>query len=338
LLVAFLAAAVAWLEGGRRRHAWAVAGLSVACVLTHLLAWGFGVGCGLVMVGLLPGIDLRDRLRRAAPFLAALPLVAVWAGITLATSETVHMPTVWNVDLGDRLAGVPAALFGPGPLAYVALTAAALALGLGSRGAQRAPWRYVPLAAVALAMLGPERLAGTWHTGERFVALLLPSVLLVLKPRLVDAPRRRLSRGLLVAVACGVPLALVPRWAPLASDVGDLRAAAAQVPEGATVYTFVAERSLPGLDAEVASHLPALVQVERDVWIDYTFCRVFNILVRLKNAEPDYVRDPRVATAEPAYGYALIRSPRDPGEYLPALAAKWERVGRRGVWWCYRRR
>ena len=334
LLVWSLAFSVSWIEHGRRAEGWALAGLTASCLLGHLLAWGFVVGCGVLMALTAPGLERRARLGRIAPYLVGVPPAAAWLVVTWLTNPMVSLPTIWRLDPWARACALPEALTGPGPHAWVSLAALA-ALGLASQGVVGQPWRWVPLAAaLGLWFLGPARLGGTHYACERFAPLILPGLLLVLRPR---AGGRSLlaGRALLALLAVSSPLALLPRWRALAQEKRDLMSATAAVESG-RLYAFVAQRRIEGLAGEVAGNLPLLIQVERDVWVDYSFCRSFPSFVRLREQEP-WAHDPFVQSRSPEYDWLLVRLDRDPVPVFPRLFPGWSPAAQAGSWWLYRR-
>ena len=338
LVLLALERALVWAEGGRPRDGGWLAFLTLACLAGHFLAWGWTVAACAGLIHLRRGLDLHARLLRSLPLLAGAPLAAAWVLRVSSLPGTPQLPTLWESPLA-RAARLPEGLFGAGPeLVAGCLGLAGLAL-LARPRRPLEPWRPWLLALAALTWAGPLRLGGAHHACERFAPLLLPGLLALLAPR-EAGPLRSAGCALLLMAACASPLVRLPAWSRLAADARDLRAVAAPIETGSEVFAFPAERRIAGLPGEVAANLHAWIQVERDVWVDYSFCSTYPALVQLRRQEP-WAHDPFVQSRDPRYRWMLVRCQQDPAaafeRFAPGWTRGWTLQDRRGSWWLYRR-
>ena len=187
---------------------------------------------------------------------------------------------------------------------------------LGWRGARFAPGARLALALCAVVyILEPDALK-TGSFVDLRVGLILGLMLFAgVQPRI--EPRYALACGLLITVLIGAQAGVVAyRWADHRTDLADVRAAIATVPQGARVLVArghpspgsgpaPAERLLPGV-YQTDNHIAALVAIERRAFWPLIFAD--------PRQQPLVIRPPYAAIADPQadpVNWAVLGTPGD---------------------------
>jgi hypothetical protein len=225
-----------------RERATAQSGLLLATALCATLAnHGFAFGMTLAMVAPLLLRGSGSFVRRVWPLLAPALLTAVW--LAPGSSARSIGLTIWEPRFLE-LSQIPALLLaasGADQLAsafgVLLLLLVALSLGRPSR----APERFLPLTFVVLGYcLFPLMLGGFGPLHPRFVAFLVPALLLAFEPR--AEAEHSLLPGLVAATSCAWLGLLVHRLIEFEQETRPVADFIARMPAGLSIRPLVFER------------------------------------------------------------------------------------------------
>ncbi len=259
-------------------------GIALGTMLcTTEISHGFALALAVVLTGPVLLRGPGPWLARLWPFLLPAALHVLWFMPGEATK--IIGATTWEPRLYDVIS-IPALLFGASAADHCASVfgVAALALVSASLGLpNRAVECWTPLVLLLLGYcLFPIALRGFGPLHPRFVALMLPALLIAFQPRRreLTAQAPRLALGFCVAWFA----VLVLRFVAFDHEAQPIAAFIARMPKGLRVRPVVFERdskSIPGLPALL--HLSAYYAAEKGGIQGYSFAMYPNNVIRYVN-------------------------------------------------------
>lgn len=325
-----------------------VAVASLALFFCHVIVLGFA---SLMALSYIAGAHYRDwkgLVRRALPYTAPLPVIAVWLFVTYSNEARVSSdPVVF----GPFIARVVALLLQPAgrdlfaPLACVLITGSIVLLPwlMGSTLSRR-PQRWLPFVlGLAVFMTAPHFVLSTAYFYQRLGVFLVPLWLLMW-----DSPAATLRRPDWLVM----PIVLVwlflntGRFAAFARETESFDRILAEMEPGGRVASLVYDKGSPLFALPVYMHFPAWYQAKRGGIVDFSFADFYSQMVRYPAAAGPRM-DERVtwypqlfdwnANGGAQYDYFIVKANADisPHIFKDKLGSV-ELVTRSDWWWLYR--
>jgi len=257
-----------------------------AALCATLATHGFALGLTVVLVAPLLLRGNGSIIARGAPLIAPALLMLIWL-VPGSSARSIGL-TIWDPRFWE-LTQVPGLLLASSGMDQPASVLGVIFLGIVALSVgrpSREPERFIPLAVMVLGYcLFPLSLGGFTPLHPRFVAFLVPTVLLAFQPR--AAARSAYFAGLIPLATAAWFCLFAIRLQRFARETQPIADFVARMPAGLRIRPLIFDRgseAFPGLPAML--HLSAYYVPEKGGYQGYSFAMYPTSVVRY---HPDVV-------------------------------------------------
>jgi hypothetical protein len=326
-----------------------IAAFGIFLFFCHIIVLGFA---SLVALGYVLGTHCREPralVRRTLPYLAPVPVIAVWLVVTYVTESRVQNSPVTFGPLLYRLMELLSQPAGreyllSAPITVLTVSASVLLFPwLSGATFSHRPERWLPFALGLCAfLLCPHYVLNSAYFYQRLGVFLPPLWLMAW-----DAPQRpRRVDWLAMAVVAFWCTTSVGRFAAFARETQSFDAIAAKMEPGRRVAAMIRENGSPLFALPVYLHFAVWYQATRGGIVDFNFAEFYSQMARYREPPGGRISEQLAwypttfrwaADGGDRYDYFVVKSSIDvSNDIFKDRRDAVELVARDGWWWLYR--